>query len=79
MLHIYGLLVGSSANWSTLQLGLFGIPSHASGHMGVGLTRMDVLMSSSTTACRIGCMVVADQNQVLPVFRVFTFGNIEGR
>lgn len=79
MLHIYGLLARSGARLSILELGLAGFPSHTSGHMVVGLTRLLVSMPSSTMACRIGCQVMADLTKFLSVFCVLILMDFEGR
>lgn len=47
------LLVKSSAIMATSQLGLLGLPTHTTAHMGIALTRLCVSMVSLTMACRI--------------------------
>lgn len=79
MLHIYGLLARSGPRLPTLELGLAGFPSHTSGHMVVGLTRLLVSMPSSTMACRIGCQVMAGLTKFLSVFCMLTLVGFEGR
>lgn len=79
MLHIYGLLARSGARLTILDLGLAGFPSHTSGHMGAGLTRLLLSMPSSTMACRIGCKVMADLTKFLSVFCVLIPVGFEGR